>query len=82
MLVRLIEETAPLTKAMLELKRYGASEYVRGFEDGLKVAEKVLGWLTRQPDTKWQQEVRGWAEKEIKRARAEIMREVAEVFGM
>jgi hypothetical protein len=44
-------------------------EYQRGLDDGLKVAEKIVGWLTRKPDTAWQKQVREWAETEIRKAR-------------
>jgi len=47
-------------------------EYRKGLNDGLNVARLIRNWLTRQPDRKWQKEVRQWADKEIKRAEKEI----------
>ena len=40
----------------------------RGLADGLEVARKIRDWLTRQPDRKWQRQVREWADAEIERA--------------
>lgn len=44
-------------------------EYRRGLEDGLRVADKIIGWLSRTPDTQRQAEVRSWAERAVERAR-------------
>jgi hypothetical protein len=44
------------------------SEYQRGKADGLAVARRIRDWLTRQPDRKWQREVREWADEAIARA--------------
>lgn len=54
-------------------------EYMRGKDDGLLVAHKIRGWLTRAPDRKWQKQVRDWADEAIayaeKRKRDEIVRD-------
>lgn len=49
------------------------AEYRRGLADGLGPAKKIRGWLTRQPDRKWQKEVRGWADKEIAKAESKLI---------
>lgn len=46
-----------------------ARERQRGLEEGLMVAERIVCWLTRQPDSERQAEVRGWAETAIRKAR-------------
>lgn len=46
--------------------------YLIGLNDGLRVAETIRGWLTRQPDTTRQAEVRQWADAAIERARKEF----------
>lgn len=33
-------------------------EYRRGLEDGLAVADRICGWLTKQPEPKWARTVR------------------------
>jgi len=43
----------------------------RGLADGLAVARKIRGWLTRQPDRQWQRQVREWADAEIAKAERE-----------
>ena len=43
--------------------------YFQGLKDGLEVAERIVGWLTRVPDTKRQKETREWAILEIEKAR-------------
>jgi hypothetical protein len=43
--------------------------YRDGFAEGLAIAEKILSWLSTQPDTKRQAMLRGWAEAEIERAK-------------
>ena len=43
-------------------------EYLRGLADGLAVASKIRGWLTRHPDREWQRQVREWADAEIAKA--------------
>ncbi len=40
----------------------------RGFDAGIAVAEKIRGWLTSQPDTEWQRQVREWADSAIAKA--------------
>jgi hypothetical protein len=47
------------------------SEYQRGKADGLAVAHRIRDWLTRQPDSEWQREVREWADEAIARAERE-----------
>ena len=53
--------------ALIDLER---AAYQRGLADGLAVADRIRGWLTRQPDRRWQAEVRGWADQAIGEARA------------
>lgn len=53
-------------KVRLAIEEYCGRCFDIGLEQGLAVAEKILNWLRREPDNKWQKEVRGWAEKEIK----------------
>jgi hypothetical protein len=53
---------------------YGYQKYREGLNKGLEELEKVRGWLTRQPDRKWQKEVRGWVDKLIKRYKKQINR--------
>jgi hypothetical protein len=48
------------------------AEYQRGLRDGLEVAYQIRDWLTRQPDTRWQRQVRTWAERAIAKARKEL----------
>jgi len=40
----------------------------RGLADGLEVARKIRGWLTRQPDREWQRQIREWADAAIAKA--------------
>jgi hypothetical protein len=40
-----------------------------GFREGLAVAVQIRDWLTRQPDRKWQQEVRLIADRVIAEAK-------------
>jgi hypothetical protein len=42
--------------------------YQRGLADGLEVARRIRGWLTREPDRGWQRQVREWADAEIEKA--------------
>ena len=51
------------------VEEWGYSEYRRGLEEGLRVAERIVGWLTEQPDTPRQRRIREWAEKAIRDAR-------------
>jgi len=41
------------------LARLLKSEYQRGLEDGLQVADKICGWLTIQPPRKWAEQIHG-----------------------
>lgn len=50
------------------------ASYAEGLNDGLAVAKKIRDWLTKQPDTARQREVREWADAAI--AKAERMLEV------
>jgi len=59
-------EAMPLVVAIRDAL---ADSYRRGREDGLAVAEKIAAWLTRQPDTPEQAEVRQWANAAIQRER-------------
>lgn len=45
-----------------------AHERRQGFDAGIAVAEKIRGWLTSQPDTDWQRQVRKWADSAIAKA--------------
>lgn len=45
--------------------------YREGLDAGLHTADKIVGWLSRLPDTKRQAETREWAEKIIAQAREE-----------
>lgn len=45
--------------------------YRAGLRQGLSVAERIVGWLNRVPDTPRQRETREWAEAAIRRAREE-----------
>lgn len=51
------------------IREYGRDCYRRGLHEGLSVAERVRDWLTREPDTRRQREVREWADKAIAKAR-------------
>lgn len=57
--------------ALATLRVIERRAYLRGLHDGLAVAERIRGWLTRQPDTKRQREVREWADKAIAAAKEE-----------
>ena len=57
-----------------ELFLFGYQKYRGGLEEGLDALEKVRGWLTRQPDRKWQAEVRGWVDELIKKYKEQIRR--------
>lgn len=63
-----LPENNELVKA---LQIFSNARYRAGLENGLLVAEKIVGWLTRRPDTKWQRETRTWAIKAIKEAKKE-----------
>lgn len=52
--------------AMQGLLMYRNYWYKEGIKEGLRRLEKARGWLTRQPDRKWQKEVRGWVDNLIK----------------
>jgi len=56
-------------KLYIEITEYGHQQYLAGLEIGLGVAERIRGWLTRQPDRIWQREVREWADQAILEAR-------------
>lgn len=45
------------------LQTWGDERYREGLNKGIQSLEKVRGWLTRQPDRKWQKEVREWVDK-------------------
>ena len=57
---------------------YGRSQFQIGVDVGLIVAEKILVWLNRQPDTARQRETREWAEEAIAECRRENGLEVPE----
>lgn len=48
------------------------AEYARGKEEGIAVAKTIRNWLTRQPDTKWQKQVREWADRAIEAAERDL----------
>lgn len=54
------------------LRKRLQAEYLRGVNDGLESARKIRGWLTRQPDRKWQAQVREWVDAEIAAMEASI----------
>ena len=58
-----------LDDVIRHVEEWGASEYRRGLEEGLRVADRIVGWLTEQPDTPRQRRIRVWAEKAIRDAR-------------
>lgn len=51
------------------IERYAERRYKDGMRAGLEVAERIVGWLTRQPDTRRQRETREMAETAIEKAR-------------
>ena len=61
-------EMREIERATRVIREYGEERYQEGLTDGLEVARKALGWLTRQPDMKRQREVRGWLATAIQRA--------------
>jgi len=62
---------SPKDKLLRSVDVYGDEKYQEGLETGLKVAETIMGWLTRQPDTRRQKEVREWAERLVEKTRKE-----------
>lgn len=52
-----------------ELLAYGDRRYDDGYADGLRIVEKIRGWLTRQPDNEWQCDLRAWVDKLLEEAR-------------
>ena len=57
------------------LSAFGEEQKKLGFFEGLQVAEKIVGWLTREPDNEWQAEVRSWAERAIEKAKEQYDKE-------
>jgi len=57
-------------KVQEAVREYGEKKYADGLAEGLQIAERIRGWLTRQPDQQWQKEVREWADKTIVEAKA------------
>lgn len=53
------------------LKSRLRAEYHLGQVEGLRVAKLIRSWLTRQPDRRWQKEVREWADNAIAKAERE-----------
>ena len=51
------------------IKELRDEAYNDGLRDGLKIAEKIADWLNFQPPRKWSQKIRGYALKEIEKAR-------------
>lgn len=47
------------------LEEYGNDRFKDGIIVGLRIVDKVLGWLNRVPDTNRQRETRKWLEKEV-----------------
>ncbi|MEA3225102.1 MAG: hypothetical protein U9Q07_04065 [Planctomycetota bacterium] len=62
----------PRDKANTALDEYGHEQYRLGMETGLQVAERIRAWLTQEPDTVRQREVRKWADAAIKKARDKV----------
>lgn len=54
---------------MIGVREYGDAQYRAGVAAGLEVAERIVRWLTRRPDTRRQAETREWAELAIAEAR-------------
>lgn len=44
-------------------------EYQRGLNEGLWVADKIAGYLTKQPQPQWMKQIHEWAIKEITKKR-------------
>lgn len=63
------EPRDPERTLLTSVRAYGDERYRDGLRDGLAVAERIRGWLTREPDTKRQAEVREWADRAIAAAR-------------
>jgi len=61
-------------KAISLVRTYGDMRFVEGMKRGLRSLNTVRNWLTRQPDRKWQQEVRSWVDKHIEEYKKEIER--------
>lgn len=59
--------STPFDKALAQLTNFGASEYQRGFRDGLEVARKIQGWLN-DPEGVTFAQVHEWATKLIQKA--------------
>jgi len=51
------------------IRGHAEDHYRRGLHDGLAVAERIRSWLTREPDTRHQRDVREWADKAIAKAK-------------
>lgn len=58
------------------LEAYGEACFRAGFNSGLDVARQITTWLGRQPDRKWQAQVRGWAKNAIKHAEEDLPKTV------
>ena len=59
-------------KAIRAVTNFGDEQRCNGLQEGLRVAETIRGWLTRQPDTPEQEEVREWVDKLLKEKYAGI----------
>ena len=53
-------------------RAYGISCYNNGLYRGIMAIETIRGWLTRQPDNEWQQEVRAWVDALLRELEKEI----------
>ena len=53
--------------ALASVIAYGDARYQHGLQDGLLLVDKIRGWLTKQPDTKRQRELREWIDAELRR---------------
>lgn len=62
-------------EALSAVERFGRAERYAGIKDGLRVAEQIVGYLSRQPDRKWQREARDWAMAAIRDAYEKAARE-------
>jgi hypothetical protein len=64
-----LKKRVELDEVSRKAEEYAQQKFQDGLETGLLVAEKIIGWLTMQPETKRQKQVREWAEKEIEKTK-------------
>ena len=58
-----------IENAVTAIEQFGESQFRAGLEEGLAVAEKIVSWLSAQPDSKRQKDQRQWAITAIAKAR-------------